>query len=221
MSSLSHPLDHPERGPHWALLRTLIEAVSALIAPAGSGREPVFIDLRKRIRLGLRRIEGELRRLMLPEAEALLAGLPPLRQRRPSPGPPRRLPQDAPDASPARRRGDPLFRFRLHESTGERDRSPAFSPHSSPPLHDPYGLETVSAEAEFLRFCRIVVAFQDPGPDIHRLALILRRRSAGKRPRTPWRPDWQPRRDLDLSPPFCAPAWLRDPPPASLAPGLP
>jgi len=215
-------MDHPGRAPLWAALIALVEAISALLVPAGPGNLPVSQPLRRRIRLALREAEGRFRRLLLPEAEAHLARLPPPRrapvasEARPS-GPAGAAPETA---QGARRRTPNPFLFRLAESGG----APAVPGPTSPAmarrdgLHDPHGLEKVSARAEFARFARLVVAVETPGPVIHRLALILRRRAAragaasrGQVSRLPWQAGWRPSGTLDLRPPFYPPPGV-DPP---------
>lgn len=217
-------MDHPGRAPLWAALIALVEAISALLVPAGPGNLPVSQPLRRRIRLALREAEGRFRRLLLPEAEAHLARLAPAR-RAPVASEARPSGQAAAASetvTDARRRPPNPFLFRLAESGG----GPAV-PGTTPPamartdrLLDPHGLEKVSARAEFARFARLVVAMETPGPVIHRLALILRRRAArpgagaGTRrqvSRLPWQAGWRPSGSLDLRPPFYPPPGV-DPP---------
>jgi len=216
MSSLDHPMDHPARAPLWAALVALIEAISTLLVPAGPGSLPITRPLRGRIRRALREAEGRLRRLLLPDAEAHLATLAPAATVRPK----RPAAPDAAHALPEQAGSRPRtvhpFRFRLHESCGNRTAAPADSPPgraSGPDTPgDPYGLEKVSARAEFARLARLVAAVGDPGPVIHRLALVLRRRAACTLPRLPWHALWRPSDTLDLTPPFYPPPGL-DPPP--------
>ncbi|MEM7766184.1 MAG: hypothetical protein AAF253_01705 [Pseudomonadota bacterium] len=211
-----HPSDNPDRAAPWTALFALIEAVTALLGPVGNGGIEIPVALRRRIRLALRAAEGQLRRLLLPEAEALLQSLPPAPPAPhqaasvstvpalPAPGT-----QTAPEpsANPSRAHSDP-FRFRLHEAA-ETTHPPARKPSARPdPLHDPYGIVTVPAQREFLRLARLIAAATAPARAIYRLALILRRRLARGLPKHVWPLDWQPRTDLDLSTP-----WRKTPPP--------
>ncbi len=202
MSMPAHPSDAPGSAPAWAALVALVRAITGLVAPLGSGSQPIPIDLRRRIRLALRAAEGRLRRLLESEAVALIPHLPARRMRAcrasghglanalangtaaacdtlsPETGP---LPAPRPDFRPApdaRPEPDPFSGFRLHETIGPVSPVRRFSDRFRPtePL-DPYGLDGVPARAEFLRYCRLVTTVEFPGPTVRRLALILRRRA--------------------------------------------
>jgi len=213
MTAVHHPMDHPARAPLWAALIGLVGAITLMLSPAGAGSRPVSIGLRTRIRRALRAAEGELRRLILPDAEALLPALPKTRR---LPGKDQRRPRPAPRA-PSRR--DP-FRFRLHEpaedrSTAAGDTARRRAAHL---VDDPYGLARVSAVAELNRLAGLITTIEAPEPAIRRLALILRRRSnapagpgAPARPRLPFRTDWRPPGNLDLTPPPKGPPGPPDP----------
>jgi len=197
MSMPCHPMDDPARRPPWAALAALVSAITLMLSPAGAGNRPVSIALRTRVRRALREAEGRLRRLLLPDAEALLPTLAPLRPRAPVPG---QLQHPRP-ASPARPRPNP-FRFGLIEPADRPVRSPAGRQPCRPDcITDPYGLGRVPATREVDRLCRLIVTVETPGPAIRRLAHILRRRAARGRPRLPWRAGWRPRTDLNLTPP--------------------
>jgi len=212
MTAVPHPMDHPARAPLWAALIGLVGAITLMLSPAGAGSRPVSIGLRTRIRRALRAAEGELRRLLLPDAEALL---PALTKTPLLPGKDQGRTPHAPRA-PSRR--DP-FRFRLHEPAEDRAESrDTGRRRAAVRTDDPYGLASVSAVAELNRLASLITTIEVPEPAIRRLAFILRRRSnppaspgAPARPRLPFRTDWRPPGNLDLTPPPHGPPGPPDP----------
>ncbi len=187
-----HPSCNPARAPLWDAFLAFLGSISALIAPAGNGSEPLLLDDWRAVRRRLAEAERRFRRLILPEAMALAArltaGLGPLRQRA--------RPARARSAE-TRARARPLFHFSLHEATPRPSHPrPGRQHHGlpTPPLRDHFGTTMVPARAEFRRYAALIAATQSPGHTILRLARILRRRAGSSRPPLPFRPDGSPRR---------------------------
>lgn len=178
-------------------LVTLVTLLGEFMAygRGGAGREGdglVSLPLWRRARHTLRAAEGLFRRLVLLPALALADALAeaggdadrPVRRKRPAAPPPpaqnaapEPLPVDAPIAGAQPRAPLPsgaLPLLRLHEALPGRPGRPP--PRPAPATNDLFGTLRLPLTREYARYCALIVAVEQPGPSIERLAAILLRR---------------------------------------------
>jgi len=177
-------------------LVTLVTLLGEFMAygRGGPGREGdglVSLPLWRQARHTLRAAEGLFRRLVLLPALALADALaeagedadPPARRQRPAapPSPAEGAAPELPMAAPiagaqpgAMLPSGALPLLRMHETLPGRPRGNPARP--APGTSDLFGTLRLPLTREYARFCALIVAVEQPGPSIERLAAILLRR---------------------------------------------
>ncbi|MEM7767184.1 MAG: hypothetical protein AAF253_06810, partial [Pseudomonadota bacterium] len=178
-----HPLFTGAFSDLWDDALDMLNVLTALLGPAGTGVIPIGLKRRRRARRLLRVLEAVLRRILQREAQALratLAGLPKPAARGPRPR------DQSPAKAPRTIASFPWPTFSLHEAA-PGDASRRFSIDAAHTVTDDHcGTHLVCAQREVARLTSLIVTIHAPGRAIRRMALLLRRRQRRGQSPSPW-----------------------------------